>query len=88
MLMGCISLIKLIIYDNSNKAAVMKGETLEKANVKLLMFGDSVSFRLKKGSLPFLHEQNHSQEDDDEEEDPSNDPCDLHRVVCLFLRLH
>lgn len=41
--MGCISLIKFILYDDSNKAAVMKGEILEDAKVKPPIFEDPAS---------------------------------------------
>lgn len=41
-----------------------------------------------KWALPFLHEEDDSEENDDKEEDPGDDPGDLHSVVRLLLRLH
>lgn len=38
-------------------------------------------------SLPFLHQQDDSQEDNDEQQDAGDGASDLHRVVRLFLLL-
>lgn len=38
-------------------------------------------------SLPFLHQQDDSQEDNDEQQDAGDGAGDLHRVVRLFLLL-